>query len=122
MTDTDGKWHDVRAVPDVAEGELSGARVAGLKLCIGRSDGELFAVDDECPHAGGSLSEGLLDGDQVVCPLHAYGFEVRSGHCPDDPSCSIRAYAIRLEDGQIQVRLPEPQTDSQEARPHDPGQ
>jgi len=100
-------WKDVFALENIPEGEVRAVRTDGAVLCIGVADGELFAVDDECPHAGGSLSEGMLDGDQVICPLHAYGFEIRTGHCPDDPSCSIRSYAIRRQGNKIQVQLPE---------------
>ena len=42
-------------------------------------DGEVFAIEDACNHAGASLAEGWLEGDCVVCPMHAYVFELRTG-------------------------------------------
>jgi nitrite reductase/ring-hydroxylating ferredoxin subunit len=76
-----------------------------VKLCVGRSGDRYFAIDDTCPHAGGSLTEGMLDDDLVICPLHAYAFESGTGHCIDDPACSIRAYPIRIENGTLRVRV-----------------
>jgi len=99
-------WHELGATDDLPEGELRGVRVGGRKLCIGRSTDGYFAVDDECPHAAGSLSEGMIDGGEVICPLHAYAFDTGTGECPDDPSCNIRAYPVRRENGRLQVQLP----------------
>ena len=100
-----GSWHDVGSVDDFAGVEVKGALIAGVKLCIGKAGEEYFAVDDTCPHAGGSLSEGMVDGDQVICPLHAYGFDIHSGHCEDDPDCSVKGYAVRIEGSVLQVLL-----------------
>jgi len=100
-----GSWHDLGSVDDFAGVELKGALIAGVKLCVGKAGEEYFAIDDTCRHAGGSLSEGMIDGDQVVCPLHAFGFEIKTGHCPDDPDCSVKSYPVRVEGDVIQVQL-----------------
>ena len=47
----------------------------------------------------------MIDGPWVICPLHAYGFDVKTGHCEEDSSCSVRTYAVRVQDGAVQVRL-----------------
>ena len=98
-------WHDLGKEADFAGIEVKGALIAGVKLCVGKAEDSYFAIDDTCPHAGGSLSEGMVDGDQVICPLHAYGFDVRSGHCPDDPDCSVKGYRVRIEGDILQVLL-----------------
>ncbi len=99
-------WHNVGSINDFAGIEVKGALIAGIKLCVGKAGDNYFAIDDTCPHAGGSLSEGMVDGDLVICPLHAYGFDIRTGHCDDDPDCSVTGYSVRVEDGNIQVLLP----------------
>ncbi len=98
-------WRDLGEADDFSADEVKGALVAGHRLCVGRAGEHFFAVDDQCPHAGGSLSEGLVDGDLVICPLHAYAFEVKTGRCEDDPSCSIKVYEVRVENGVVQVRI-----------------
>lgn len=98
------RWHDLGPAHELAPGGLRSARVEDSQLCVGRTgSGRLFALDDVCPHAGGSLAEGIIDGEQVICPLHAYAFEIGTGVCPDDPRCSIRTYAIRSRGGLLQV-------------------
>ena len=97
-------WHDLGAVDRFHDGRLNGARVGRRLLCFGRRGDRWFALDDTCPHAGGSLTEGLLDDDRVICPLHAYAFDTRSGRCLDDPDCSVSAYPVRVRRGILQVR------------------
>ncbi len=98
-------WHDVGPAEDFSTDDIRGALIAEHKLCVGRAGEHFFAVDDTCPHAGGSLSEGLVDGDLLICPLHAYAFEVKTGHCSDDPACSIKGYEVRVENGMVQVQI-----------------
>jgi nitrite reductase (NADH) small subunit/3-phenylpropionate/trans-cinnamate dioxygenase ferredoxin subunit len=98
-------WHDLGRAADLPDQKLHGRLIGGVRICYGRSGGDFFAVDDTCPHAGGSLTEGMLDDGLVICPLHAYAFETGSGRCIDDPSCSVSAYPVRVEGGIVQVQI-----------------
>jgi nitrite reductase/ring-hydroxylating ferredoxin subunit len=102
----DEAWYDLGPAADFPDEKPRGRMIEGLRLCTGRAGDGFFAIDDTCPHAGGSLTEGLIDGDRVICPLHAWAFETESGHCVDDPRCSVRAYPTRVERGIVQVRIP----------------
>jgi nitrite reductase (NADH) small subunit len=81
------------------------ALVAGVRLVVGRAASGWFALDGICPHAGAVLAEGLVDGDLLVCPLHAFAFEVETGRCVDDETCSVRRYPVRERDGAVEVAL-----------------
>ena len=76
-------------------------------VCVGRSGDTYFAIDDTCPHAGGSLGEGIIDRGLVICPLHAYGFEIATGRCVDDHACSVSTHPVRISHGIVQVRIQE---------------
>jgi nitrite reductase (NADH) small subunit len=78
--------------------EVQGDRVALLRV-----EGDLFAIQDTCPHRGGPLSEGDLEGYVLHCPLHAWPFDVRSGLCPIIRGARIRTYAVRVVGEEIQV-------------------
>ncbi len=69
-------------------------------------DGQVYATDDVCPHAGGSLGEGRLSGDCVACPWHGWRFNVRTGLRVENPDFSVECFAVRVEDGEILVDLP----------------
>ena len=102
---SESRWHDLGPIDGFEDEKLHGRLIDGRRLCFGRTGNLTFAIDDTCPHAGGSLIEGMLDEDLVICPLHAYGFEIATGHCIDDPTCSVSAYPTRVEGGILQVQL-----------------
>lgn len=101
----EASWHDLGAAEGFADAKLNGRLIAGVRLCFGRAGDHFFAIDDTCPHAGGSLTEGMLDADLVICPLHAYAFEIETGRCIDEAACSVRAYPVRVEDGILKVQI-----------------
>jgi nitrite reductase/ring-hydroxylating ferredoxin subunit len=102
---SEASWHDLGPTEGFEDEQLREHLVAGVRLCVGRSGDRWFAIDDTCPHAGGSLAAGMLDEDLVICPVHAYAFEAASGRCIDEPACSVSSYPTRLEGGILQVRL-----------------
>jgi nitrite reductase (NADH) small subunit len=65
--------------------------------------GEVLAVQAECPHRGGPLADGLIGGSTLVCPLHAWKFDLHSGKA-DNGGCSLETYVARLNRaGQIVI-------------------
>jgi len=82
-------------------------RVGGKALAIFRSrTGRVFAVDNECPHKSGPLAEGMLMGEQVVCPLHAFKFHGVSGVCDQANVCSVATYPAEVVNGTVRISLP----------------
>jgi nitrite reductase (NADH) small subunit len=90
----------------IARGEGRRFVVEGLSIAVFRQrDGSLFATEDRCPHLGGPLSEGVVGGGQVICPYHSYRFDLATGACANDSSCSLRTYAVHEERGMLLLRL-----------------
>ena len=75
--------------------------------------GDIHAVQNTCPHAGGSLADGSLDGTMVRCPRHNWGFDVASGACVTDPRYKLLRFEVRIEDGWVLVGIPEEDATSQ---------
>ena len=70
----------------------------GRQFVLCRLDGELFAVDALCPHEGGRISDGpLVDGRHVMCPLHNYKFDPKSGAAVGRVCKNARTYRVREE-------------------------
>jgi nitrite reductase (NADH) small subunit len=65
---------------------------------------EVFAVADRCPHKGGPLSQGIVFGNKVACPLHNWTIDLKTG-CADAPDegCT-RRYATKIESGVVYVQ------------------
>jgi nitrite reductase (NADH) small subunit len=68
--------------------------------------GEIRAISGVCPHHGGPLGQGTLDGSIVTCPWHAYEFDSDTGVCLFSDGLRIPTYPVRIEAGEILVDLP----------------
>lgn len=70
-------------------------------------DSTVRVIDDTCPHAGASLSGGFVEGGCVICPRHAWHFNLTTGQMPDDPQTAIPTFPTKIENGQVYADLPE---------------
>ncbi len=96
----------VCSVNDLKAGVGFSTPVKGKQLALFlHADGRVFAVDAECPHAGGPLDEGNIKNCEVTCPLHDYKFDLISGRCSTDPGLSIKTYPVFVEDKQVWVEM-----------------
>ena len=102
-------WHTISPASRIREGQLLCFEVAGRRLVVGRSPRGYFALDDTCPHAAGSLSEGMLDGSAVICPIHGYAYDVVTGEGLDD-GAEVRVHPCVLEGDVLRIQLPEDET------------
>ena len=81
--------------------------IGGRTIALFRTRaGRVFAVDNRCPHKGGPLSEGMLAGDSVVCPLHAFRFELATGDCDQPGACPVQAYPVTQDNNDVFISLP----------------
>ena len=95
-------WTDVGYIDDIPR---LGARVVvtpAMDIALFRTaDDQVFALDDRCPHKSGKLSQGIVHGQSVTCPLHNWVIGLADGNAKDpDEGCS-RIVPVRLEDGRI---------------------
>jgi 3-phenylpropionate/trans-cinnamate dioxygenase ferredoxin component len=75
-----GRLIDVGATDDVADGAIKMVTVEGRDLLLARVGEKYYAADDRCPHMGGRLSQGRLEGTVVTCPRHGSRFDLTDGH------------------------------------------
>jgi nitrite reductase/ring-hydroxylating ferredoxin subunit len=83
------------------KGEAALAVVNGQDVALFRRGEEIFAIGNTCPHQGGNLCDGRIEGDIVICPLHGWEFDLRSGVCMTVPGESVPRYDVTVEDGAI---------------------
>lgn len=99
-------WHEIGALDDIPR---LGSRVVhtphGDVAVFRAADDRVFALRDRCPHKGGPLSQGIVHGHRVTCPLHNWVLELESGQAvAPDVGCAT-AYPLRLENGRIWLGL-----------------
>ncbi|HXF36209.1 MAG TPA: non-heme iron oxygenase ferredoxin subunit [Actinomycetota bacterium] len=100
----------VGALGEVPEGELRAYETALGRVAVARLEERLFAVSDECTHAGCSLADGGLDEDElaVECPCHGSAFDLGSGEPVRGPARDpLTVYPVRTDAGWIEIGPPE---------------
>lgn len=84
-----------------------GARVvrtgAGDIAVFRTRDDSVFALEDRCPHRGGPLSQGIVTGCRVICPLHDWCIRLADGGAEPPDEGAVRRYAVRVADGVVFV-------------------
>ena len=80
-------------------------RAAGNIALFRNAQDEVFALLDRCPHKAGALSQGIVHGNTVTCPLHAWNIALDSGAaCAPDEGCTPR-FPVRVEGGAVFISL-----------------
>ena len=105
-------WTAICRVDDIpALGSRRVARAQGLPVALFRtSTDRVFALLDRCPHKGGPLSQGIVFGDGVACPLHNWTIGLADGCArAPDAGCTPK-FSLRVEDGQVQLDAEELRT------------
>jgi nitrite reductase/ring-hydroxylating ferredoxin subunit len=93
------------AVADLPPGKGVDVVVNGRAIALFNVDGTFHALAGRCPHRGGPLGEGFLDGSQVSCPWHNYTFDVTTGENVVSADLKVVRYEVKVEDGRVFVKL-----------------
>lgn len=95
---------DIGSLDDIPR---QGARLVktaqGCVAVFRTMDDQVFALDDRCPHKGGPLSEGIVHGTSVTCPLHNWVFDMNTGSAQGADQGTVRTYPIRVQQGRVQI-------------------
>lgn len=100
------KWVKITvAIPD--HDFVQQIKVGGKKLCFIKHERKLYAVENSCPHAGGALSGGWCKEGKIVCPLHRYEYDLKSGRGAPGQGDYIDVYPLEERPDGVYVRLKE---------------
>jgi len=104
MTLMDKAWIDVGALADIP---LRGARVVktphGCLAIFRTAEDQAYALDDRCPHKGGPLSQGIVHGEAVTCPLHNWVISLSTGEAQGADQGKVRTYPLRIDTGRLLI-------------------
>lgn len=98
------RWIDIAALDDIPPRGARTVKTAQGCVAVFRTfDDRVFALDDRCPHKGGPLSEGIVHGHAVTCPLHAWVFSLETGLALGEDDGSVATYPARVEQGRVLI-------------------
>jgi nitrite reductase (NADH) small subunit len=96
----------VASAGDIPVGEGRVVDAAGKTLALFNVGGAYYAIDNGCPHRGGPLGEGDVDGTLVACPWHGWRWDVTSGANVNNPAVRVACFPVKVDGDQILVDLP----------------
>ena len=115
-------WLFAAAIDDIP---ARGARVLLVgddSIALFRTgDGRIFALRDRCPHRGGPLSQGIVHGHCVTCPLHDWVIDLATGEAVGPDAGATASFDVRVTDGQVYIELPPSATSGGQGRSDEPG-
>lgn len=82
----------------------------GVCVAVFHTGSGFYAVENRCPHAGGTLSGGLLDQEVLMCIWHGWRFDLRTRQCLTRPNAQLRAYSLLVEEENLYLKLSQLQT------------
>ena len=107
------RYVKVALANELPAGDKLKVTVEGKTLLLTNVDGQYYAIDNRCPHMGGSLFDGQLENGQITCPRHKTVFDVKTGAVVKNGSIAFlhlkvkdtQAYPVKAEDGDLFVGL-----------------
>jgi len=99
-------WHKVATLEEIP---ALGSRVVvtgqGNIALFRTADGAVFALHDKCPHKGGPLSQGIVHGSKVTCPLHGWSIQLEDGQAVAPDKGCARVVPCKVENGEVLLEV-----------------
>lgn len=102
---TDDNWIEVCDVSEIVDGEPRESVVSDRIVALFKVDENIYAMDGICPHHGGPLGQGTLDGCIVSCPWHGWRFDVTDGAYQSSEQMAQQTFPVKVENGKVLVNV-----------------
>lgn len=104
---TEYTFHKVLDAAAIALGEMHHVEIGARMIAVYNLAGAFYATDDMCTHEFAFLSDGMIDGDIVECPLHGGKFDIKTGRAAAPPcTAGLTTYPVRREGSHLLVGVP----------------
>jgi nitrite reductase/ring-hydroxylating ferredoxin subunit len=95
----------IARLEEVPPGQSRVIKVGEFGIALFNIEGTFYALENSCPHSGGPLGRGELQGKIVTCPWHEWRFDVTTGLSIDYPDEQAKRFEVKIEGGEIKVLL-----------------
>ena len=105
-------WTSLCDLSELVPDEAKYVEIDGFQLAVFLNAGQVYVIDNTCPHAGGNLAGGCVEDGCAVCPWHHWAFHLDTGQLKDMPGIAVTTYKTRVLDYEgrklVQADLPMP--------------
>lgn len=99
------RWVDAGPISELKFDPGAPVKLDGHWLAVFELDGEYHAIDNACPHASAPLCDGTVLDGKVICHLHLWEFDIRTGACDVGEQWNVARYPTRVTDGRLEIRI-----------------
>jgi nitrite reductase (NADH) small subunit len=100
------RWTKIGSLSDIPRrGARCVASPRGRIAVFRTADDRIFATEDSCPHKGGPLSQGIVHGTSVTCPLHNWVISLETGKAQGADQGEVRTIPVKVEDGELFIAM-----------------
>lgn len=92
----------VEEVPEVGGKEVE---VDGKRICLFKHNREVFATAALCPHKGVPLAVGCVENGAVICAMHGWEFDLKTGNCRNVAGREVKTFEVKVEDGTVKISV-----------------
>jgi nitrite reductase (NADH) small subunit len=96
-------FQKIGRLADLTPGNVIAVTVGTTPVAVFNVDGELIAIDERCPHAGGPLGDGAITGKIVTCPWHGWAFDLKKACLVMSAETKLPRYEVKVMKGEIFV-------------------
>lgn len=100
-----GEFKTVANKSEIPPGQGKIFEIDGNPIAIWNLSGNFYAFQSVCPHRGGPVGEGEMEGNVITCPWHGWSFDVTTGVSPINPSAKLTCYEVQVEGEQIKINF-----------------
>jgi 3-phenylpropionate/trans-cinnamate dioxygenase ferredoxin component len=98
-------WVDVARVDDFPPGTVRTVEIEGTPIAVFNLNGHYYAIEDVCTHEAETLSDGEVEGEEIVCPRHGAHFSIVTGEALSPPAYEpVTTFPVQVEGGMVMVK------------------
>jgi len=99
------KWYRIPGIENSDQPFIKKVKAGGKTFCLVGYEGEIFALSVKCPHAGGDLTTGWCKNEKIVCPLHRYSYDLKTGKGSEGQNDFINTYPVEIKGNDIYIGI-----------------
>lgn len=100
-----GEFRTIAHTGEIPPGQGKIFEIDGNPIAIWNLNGNYYAFQSVCPHRGGPVGEGEVEGNVITCPWHGWSFDVTTGVSPINPAAKLTKYDVQIEGDEIKIGL-----------------
>jgi len=99
------EWYKIPDLKYTGQTFIKRVKAGGKTICLVGYDNQVFALSAKCPHAGGDLTQGWCKEGKLICPIHRYSYDLKTGKGSEGQNDYIDNYPVEIKDDSVYIGI-----------------